>query len=104
MVILKIFISRNSGFLEKNIKQVTRSTYFAAKPRVIFTSNPLLTPAGKDLIPKFDKSMVIYQYKCYCDSSYIGLTSRQLKKRIKEHVPKCVQNYMALTEEEIYTN
>ena len=101
VVFLKIpYINKNSAFLETNIKRITRHTYFAAKPRVTFTSKPLLIPAGKDLIPKFDKSMVIYQYKCYCDSSYIGLTSRQLKKRIKEHVPKCVRDYMVLTEEE----
>ena len=95
MVTLKIpYISRNSAFLEKNIKQVTRNTYFAAKPRVIFTSNPLLTPAGKDLIPKFDKSMVIYQYKCYCDSSYIGLTSRQLKKtNQRTRIKMCTELY-----------
>ena len=61
--------------LEQNIKQVTGSTYFTAKPKVMFTSNPLLTHNGKNLISKFGKSMVVYLFKCYYDNSYIGLTS-----------------------------
>ena len=36
--------------------------------------------------------MVIYPYSCCCKTSYIGLTSRHLWKRIKEHVPKSVEN------------
>ena len=30
-----------------NIKQLTSTTFSAAKPRVIFTSSSLLTPKGK---------------------------------------------------------
>ena len=37
--------------------------------------------------------MVIYQYSCCCKASYIGLTTRHLRKRIKEHVPKSVENF-----------
>ena len=37
--------------------------------------------------------MVIYQYSCCCTASYIGLTTRHLRKRIKEHVPKSVENF-----------
>ena len=36
-------------------------------------------------VSNFNKSMIIYQ-------SYIGLMTRQLRKRIKEHVPKSVRN------------
>ena len=38
---------QKTACLEKNIKQLTGTKFFAAKPRVIFTSSPLLTPEGK---------------------------------------------------------
>ena len=74
-------INKRSVYLEKNIKQLISSTFSVAKPRVAFTSSPMLTPEGKDQIHTFNKSMVIYQSKCYCDNSHIGLTTRQLKKK-----------------------
>ena len=40
--------------------------------------------------------MTIYQYSCCCTVSYIGLTTRQLRKRIKEHVSKSVDNFCCL--------
>ena len=101
VITLKIpYINKRSVYLEKNIKQLIGTTFFAAKPRVIFTSTPLLTPQGKDQISKFDKSMVVYQFKCYCDNSYIGQTTRQLKKRYKEHIPICVEKFLKFSEKE----
>ena len=44
--------------------------------------------------------MVIYQFDCYCDNSYIGLTTRQLKKRVKEHIPICVEKFLNKSEKE----
>ena len=55
-----------------------------------------MTPGGKDPVSNFNKSMIIYQYSCCCTASYIGLTTRQLRKRIKEHVPKRVENSCCL--------
>ena len=40
--------------------------------------------------------MMIYQNSCCCTASYIGLTTRHLRKRIKEHVPKSVENFCFL--------
>ena len=101
VVTLKVpYINDRSVHFEKSIKQLLGTTFFAAKPRVIFTTRPLLVPEGKDLIPKFDKSMVIYQFDCYCDNSYIGLTTRQLKKRVKEHIPVCVEKFLNKSEKE----
>ena len=94
------FIKRNSIYFEKNIKQTIRSSYFAAKPRVICTSRSLVTPGGKDPIPKFKKSMVVYQFDCFCKANYIGMTSRQLIKRVREHVPKSIESYCNSEEKE----
>ena len=70
-----------------------RNTYYAANLRTVFTSKTLLTPGGKDPTSNLNKSMVIYQYSCCCKASYIGFTTRQLRKRIKEHAPKSVENF-----------
>ena len=37
--------------------------------------------------------MVIYQFSCFCKASYIGLTTRQLRKTVKEHIQKNVENF-----------
>ena len=37
--------------------------------------------------------MVIYQYSCCGRTCFIGLTTRHLRKRIKEHVPKSVEKF-----------
>ena len=37
--------------------------------------------------------MVTYQFNCCCKASYTGLSTRHLKKRIKEHVPNSVDNF-----------
>ena len=87
--------------MEKNIKQLIRTTFFAAKTRVIFTSKSFLTPRRKDQISKFDKNIVIYQFDSYCDISYIGLTTRQLKNSVKDHIPTCVYNFLMSAEKEI---
>ena len=55
---------------------------------------PLLTQGGKDPVSNLNNSIVIiYQYSCCCTASYIGLMTRHLRKRIKEHVPKNVENF-----------
>ena len=65
-VTLKVpFINKSSEILEKKIKHLIRNTYYAANPRVVFTSKPLLTPGGKNTVSIFNKSMIIYQYSCW---------------------------------------
>ena len=36
--------------LEKKIRKLVRNTYYAAKPRIVLTFKPLLTPGGRNLI------------------------------------------------------
>jgi len=54
----------------------------------------------KHLIAKFDESMVVYQFKCYCQGNYVGQTSRQLRKRKDEHIPN-FKNFMESSENKI---
>ena len=54
----------------------------------------MLSPATKDLLPALQKSIVIYKYKCHCDSQYAERTSQWLQHRIEQHVPKWLIQYV----------
>ena len=56
---------------------------------VLFTTN-------KDVLPALQKSNVIYQFSCHCDSRYVGRTSQRLQDRIKQRVPKSICFYSLL--------
>ena len=88
------YIGVKSQLFEKNTKNIRENTYSAAKPRIIFKSSLIITLGSKDLISKNHSSGVVYTFKCYCESSYIGQTSRHLQTRINEHIPRCVKNYI----------
>ena len=100
ITLLLPYINKNSRIIEKNINQLISKSYHSAKPRVIFTSKPLIRPGGKDPISEFKKSMVVYQFNCFCEDSYIGMTSRQFGKRIKEHVPKSIEEFCKTSNKE----
>ena len=59
--------------------------------RVVFTSKRMLPVARKDVLPTALKSSVIYEYSCHCDSRYVGRKSQRLQDKIKQHVPKWLQ-------------
>ena len=44
-------------------------------------------------LPALQKSNVIYQFSCHCDSRYVGHTTHRLQDRIKQHVPKSIRSY-----------
>ena len=46
----------------------------------------MLPVARMDVLLTAQKSFVIYEYKCRCNSRYVGRTSQQMKDRIKQHV------------------
>ena len=94
-MILKLpFIGKKLHIFEKKIKLMTESIYSAITPRIIFVSKPVLKIELKDPIPFMEKSCVVYRYNCFCERSYIGQISRHLRTRIKEHVPKCVKDFI----------
>ena len=64
------------------------SCYGSVGTRLVFTSNRMLPVARKDVLPTTQKSSVIYEYKCHCESRYVGRTSQWLQDRIKQHVPQ----------------
>ena len=54
-----------------------------------------LVGSGEDVLPALQKSSVIYQFSCHCDSQYVGRTSQRLQDRIKQNVLKSIRSCSA---------
>ena len=72
---------------EKQVKSAVKQCFSAVELRVVYSTNELLSATNKDVLPALQKSNVIYQFSCHCDSRYVGRTSQRLQDRIKQHVP-----------------
>ena len=75
---------------EKQVNLLSNSA-FPLWNHVLFT-NELLPATNKDVLPALQKSNVINQFSCHCDSRYVGRTSQRLQDRIKQHVPKSIRS------------
>ena len=93
-------IGSASQQLEHQVKSAVQNCYGAASPRLIFSSQCMLPAAKKDVLPANQRSMVIYEYVCHCDSRYVGRTTQRLQERIKQHVPKAIRQKTTLTQEQ----
>ena len=58
------------------------------------------TCCQKRCVPANQRSMVIYEYVCHCDSRYVGRTTQRLQERIKQHVPKAIRQKNTLTQKQ----
>ena len=87
-------ISKLSTNLEKEVKTAVKSCYGSVSNRLVFTSKRMLPVAHKDVLPTIQKSFVIYEYKCHCDSRYVGRTSQWLQDSIKQHVPQWLRQQL----------
>ena len=74
-----------------DVKMAVESGYGSVITRVVFTSKRMLLVAHKNILSTTLKNSVIYEYSCHCDSRYVGRTSQRLQDRIKQHVPKWLQ-------------
>ena len=62
--------------------------------RVVYSyafTKELFSATNKDVLPALQKSNVIYQFSCHCDTRYVNRTSQRLQDRIKQHLPKPVR-------------
>ena len=84
---------------EKQITSAVKRCFFSVEPRVVFTTRQLLPATKKDVLPSHQHSNLIYQFKCHCDSRYVGRTSQRLEERIKQHVPRSISNPAATCED-----
>ena len=93
-------IGSASQLLEHQVKSAVQNCYRAVSTCLIFPSQCVLPAAKKDVLPPNQRSMVICEYVCHCDSRYVGRTTQKLQKRIKQHVPKAIRQKTTLTQEQ----
>ena len=74
--------------LRQKLYSSIREAFFAADPRLMFSSQPIGVRPLKDHIPVDRRSHVIYEFKCRCSSTYVGRTERRLASRVAEHLPR----------------
>lgn len=67
-------------------------TYPAARLRILFKTDPLISKRLKDKIAAHSESYVLYQFTCSCGARYLGNTTRRLFKRIAEHCPASLRH------------
>ena len=80
-------------WFEKQVVRICRQTMlFAVEPRVVYTTNKLLSATNRDALPALQKNNVIYQFSCQCDNRYVGCIFQRLKDRINEHVHKSIRS------------
>ena len=78
-------------WFEKQVKYAVKQCFYVVDSHVLYSTNELFSATTKDVLPALQKSNVIYQFLCYCDSRYVGRTSQRLQERIKQHVPKSIR-------------
>ena len=83
--------------MEKNVRTAVENCYGSVAVRTVFISRQMLPTSRKDVVPALQKSSVIYEYKCHCDSRYVGRTSQRLQDRTKQHIPKWLQQITGAT-------
>ena len=79
-------IGKLSTNLEKEDQNRRGKLLWFRQHPLVFTSKRMLSMARKDVLPTTQKSFVIYEYKCHCDSRYVGRTSQRTQDPIKQHV------------------
>ena len=76
----------------KSLRAAVHSTFGSVSLRVIFITRKMLVATCKDTLPSFQKSNIIYQFKCNrCESEYLRKSSLQLEHHIKEHIQTAKQ-------------
>jgi hypothetical protein len=81
--------------LIRRLRSTVARTYYAAEPIVFYKTRRIPTPPIKEQLPLLAKSHILYLFQCRCSATYVGLTERQLKFRISEHIPTWVKSQVA---------
>ena len=88
------YIGKVSGRFEKQIKEIVQKTYGSVRLRTVFQTRKPLNGICKDRSPSHVKNNVIYQFKCHCDSVYLGRTSQRFHLRKDQHIPRNLRNWI----------
>ena len=99
VVLMLPYVGTESSVFKRDIRLITEKAFYSSVTTVIFKSNPMLPPKGKDQISIEDNSCVVYTFDGCCENSYIGQINKNFRARIKEHILKCVENYIKTSSE-----
>ena len=81
------FLGPLSYHMRKQLKKLLNPAYPHLNFQYVFSNK--LTIASlfpfKDKVPMHLQSYVVYQYKCRCSATYVGMTTCNLGKRMAEH-------------------
>ena len=66
--------------------------FMLLKVRSIFATKTAFNSIHKDVLPIFNKSLLIYKFRCWCNSTYIDRTSQCLEVRVRQYVPRGILN------------
>ena len=87
------YTGKTSLTVEKNVRTAVENCYGSVTVRTVFVSRHMLPASRKDVLPAHQKSSVVCEYKCHCDSRYVGRTYQRLQDRIKQHAPKWLRQH-----------
>ena len=72
---------------EKQVKSAVKQCFSSVEPRVVYSTSELLSATNKNALPSLQKSNVIYQFSCHCDSQYVGRTSNSCRRESNNMSP-----------------
>ena len=78
-----------SNKFTKQISSVVQRCYFSTNIQVVFFTKPILTSIKR----MFSLPIIMALLNCDCGLHYIERTNQRLDVRIKQHVPKKIQNF-----------
>ena len=82
-----------ASFLDDKVKDIVGNTYGAVKLRIAHFTKTLQIEIFKDVTLVQEKHNVLYHFKCYCDSDYVGRISQIFHKRRDQQVTKSLRNW-----------
>ena len=77
-----------------NLKTAVEKVYFSTSLRIVYQTRNLTSGIVKDSLPAYDRSSVIYMFRCACNKQYIGRTGRRFHIRRDEHVPPPLREFI----------
>ena len=89
-----------SSKFDNQINKAITSCFYAVKPRAVYNTRVMLPSAKKDSVPTTQKSCVVYEFSCRCETRYVGRTTQRLADRIKQHVPTSIRTKNTITREQ----
>ena len=77
---------------KKQAKSAVKQCFSAVELRFVYNINELLSATNKHVLLALQKSNVIYQFSCLCDSRYVSRNSHRLQDKIKLRVSKSIRS------------